>query len=150
MRTQALCRRLETLTRELPPPKGYHYQFDRNGGNGAPYYYNLAVVRDDQKGGDFLDLPSAGGYAYQAFIKFIDGMIAGLRLQARLTDLPDYKMELCTHDHQLCRTVPPFCCARDDGWGCTRPLGHEGPHIACGQSEGMEYDPKDHNYHTWR
>lgn len=33
------------------------------------------------------------------------------------------------------------CNAMSKGWGCTRPKGHDGPHVACGII--------NHSIHTW-
>jgi hypothetical protein len=36
------------------------------------------------------------------------------------------------------------CSAANDGFLCTRPLGHDGEHVACGEGE------TEHRLHVWR
>lgn len=76
------------LTIKAPLPPGYHYQFDRCGGSGAPFFYNIAVVSDDYQGGDWIDVPGIGGFQAQEFIRFVDGMLEGLEWKERISRLP--------------------------------------------------------------
>jgi hypothetical protein len=79
-----LARRLERLNALAPLPFGYRYQVESNGGYGGPRYYNLAVVRDDFQGGDFIDLPSMGGFTANNMVRYLEGLIEGLTWKLRI------------------------------------------------------------------
>lgn len=84
MRKAELANKLKRLNELAPLPSGYHYQIDSNGGGGGPRYYNLAVVRNDFKYGDFIDLPSMGGFKANAMVRYLEGLIEGLMWKARI------------------------------------------------------------------
>jgi len=84
MRKAELSRKLERLNALAPLPSGYHYQIDTHEGGGAPRYYSLAVVRDDFQGGDFIDLPSLGGFVAKEMIVYLRGLLEGLEWKARI------------------------------------------------------------------
>lgn len=91
-----LARRLERLNALAPLPFGYRYQVDSNGGGGGPRYYNLAVVRDDFQGGDFIDLPSMGGFTLSRMVLYLEGMIEGLDWKLRIkAGLPEVQPAGC-------------------------------------------------------
>jgi hypothetical protein len=84
MRKAELANKLKQLNNLAPLPSGYHYQIDSNGGGGGPRYYNLAVVRNDFKHGDFIDLPSMGGFKANVMVRYLEGLIEGLLWKARI------------------------------------------------------------------
>jgi hypothetical protein len=101
MRKPALIQKLERLNALAPLPSGYHYQIDYHGGPDAPGVYNLAVVRDDFQGGNFIDLPSIGGFTLPQMVNYLEGMLEGLEWKARIKyGLPE---------------VPPAGCAQFEG-----------------------------------
>ena len=41
------------------------------------------------------------------------------------------------------------CGSQHNGWGCTLPKDHNGPHIACGGGGTMKFYPQNHNFACW-